>query len=95
MKSNANDVAPEVAILFESLKANGKKRFVKLLKGTFSEPDDTNKTKEDKIAFQTQKISGKFVIREFDGDWKHTTDEDAVGFVAGTGTAWYTAVEPV
>lgn len=95
MKNNADDVAPYVAIMFESLKSNGKKRFVKLLKGKFQEPDDTNKTKEDKIAFQTQKISGKFVIREFDGIWKETTDEDATGYVAATGTAWYTAVEPV
>lgn len=95
MKSNADDVAPDVAIMFESLKSNGKKRFVKLLKGKFQEPDDTNKTKEDKISFQTQKISGKFVIREFDGDWKRTTDEDATGYLPATGTDWYKTVDPV
>lgn len=94
MESNADDVAPYVAIMFESLKSNGKRRFVKLLKGSFAEPDDTNKTKEDKISFQTQKISGKFIIREFDGAWKRTTDEDAVGYLPATGTAWYTTVEP-
>ncbi len=94
MESNADDVAPYVAVLFESLKSNGKKRFVKLLKGKFAEPDDTNKTKEDKISFQTQKISGKFIIRDFDGAWKKTTDEDATGYLPATGTAWYTAVEP-
>lgn len=95
MVNNANDVAPYVAVMFESLKSNGKKRFVKLLKGVFSEPDDTNKTKEDKVSFQTQKISGKFIIRDFDGDWKKTTDEDAEGYVPATGTNWYAAVEPV
>jgi phi13 family phage major tail protein len=94
MESNADDVAPDVAIMFESLKSNGKRRFVKLLKGKFQEPDDTNKTKEDKISFQTQKISGKFVIREFDGAWKRTTDEDATGYLPATGVAWYTSVDP-
>ena len=95
MENNVNDIAPDVAIMFESLKANGKKRFVKLLKGKFQEPDDTNKTKEDKISFQTQKISGKFVIRQFDGAWKKTTDEDATDYVSATGAAWYTSVEKV
>lgn len=94
MVNDTDDTAPYVCIMFESLKSNGKKRFVKLLKGKFSEPDDTNKTKEDKISFQTQKISGKFVAREYDGLWKRTTDEDATGYVAGTGAAWYTSVEP-
>jgi len=95
MSNNASDTAPYVAIMFESLKSNGKKRFVKLLKGSFAEPDDTNKTKEDKIAFQTQKITGKFIIREFDGEWKRTTDEDATGYLPATGAAWYASVEPV
>lgn len=94
MVSNADDVAPDVAIMFEALKSNGKKRFVKLLKGKFAEPDDVNKTKGDKIDFQTQKISAKFVIREYDGNWKKTADEDAEGYLPATGAAWYTAVEP-
>ena len=89
LECSSSDSAPEIAIGFESLKSNGKKRFVWLYKGSFSEPDDSYKTKEDKIDFQTQKISGKFVIRKYDGKWKKVADEDATGYVATTGTNWY------
>ena len=89
LECSSSDLAPEIALGFESFRSNGKKRFVWLYKGSFSEPDDSYKTKEDKIDFQTQKISGKFVIRKYDGKWKKVADEDANGYVATTGTDWY------
>ena len=94
MVQKATDVAPYVCILFEALKANGKRRFVKLLKGRFQVPDETTKTKDDKVTFQTSKIEGKFVIRVYDKAWKRTADEDAEGFEAETATGWYASVEP-
>lgn len=94
MTSSASDVAPYVAILFEGLKANGKKKFVKLLKGKFAIPNDSYETKKDSVTFQTDKISGKFVIRDYDGKWKLTAEEDATGYVEATGTGWFTEVEP-
>ena len=89
MTYNADDTAPYVAIGFVGLKSNGKKRYVWLLKGQFQEPDDTYKTKGDKIEFQPQSITGKFVIRDFDGDWKKMADEDATGYLPATGTGWF------
>ena len=94
MTSAADDVAPYVAILFEGLKANGKKKFVKLLKGKFAIPNDSYETKKDSVTFQTDKISGKFVIRDYDSKWKYTAEEDAADYVASVGTNWFTAVEP-
>lgn len=94
MISKASDVAPYVAIMFEGLKSNGKKRYVKLLKGMFQEPDDNYKTKTNKVDFQTAKIEGKFIMRTYDEQWKRTADEESADYVATIGTAWYTAVEP-
>lgn len=93
MVSAAGDVAPYVAILFEGLKANGKKKFVKLLKGKFAIPNDSYETKKDNVTFQTDKISGKFVIRDFDSKWKYTAEEDAADYVASVGANWFTSVE--
>lgn len=93
MTSAAGDVAPYVAILFEGLKANGKKKFVKLLKGKFAIPNDSYETKKDSVTFQTDKISGKFVIRDYDSKWKYTAEEDAADYVAEVGANWFTAVE--
>jgi len=91
MVLNANDVAPNVAIGFKGLKGNGKYRYVWLLKGTFAEPDDTYKSKGEKVEYQTQKITGKFVITAYDGNWKRIADEDAAGYSATVGTNWFTS----
>ena len=40
-----DDVAPYFAVMFESTKQNGKKRFVRFAKVQFTEPDETSKTK--------------------------------------------------
>lgn len=94
MKSNLNDKAPYVAIMFEGIKANGSKKFVKLYKGKFAEPSDTYNTKTENVNFQTDKISGKFVGREYDEEWKFTAEEDSADYVPSVGAAWYTSVEP-
>jgi len=92
MTSNANDTAPYVALGFVGQKANGKNRWVWLLKGQFAEPDDTFKTKADKIDFQTMKLTGAFIITTKNGNWKKTTDEDAVGYVAASGATFIATV---
>lgn len=95
MDYKSSDVAPYVAILFESVKSNGKKRFVKLLKGKFSEPEQNFQGKDTSIKWNTAKLVGHFVAREYDSAWKREADEDAEDYASTTGTAWYTSVEPV
>ena len=94
MTQKSTDKAPYVAVMFEALKANDTVRYAKLLKVKFQVPDESVKTKDDKITFQTSKIEGKIVVRKFDKQWKRTADEDAEGYEATTGANWYTAVEP-
>lgn len=91
--SNADDTAPYVAVAFESKKADGKKYYVKLLKGMFKEPDENFKTKDNKVNFQTKKLEGNFVMRTSDHNWKYTADEGDSSYVAGIGANWYKSIE--
>lgn len=93
MVSHVDDVAPYVALMFEGLKSNGKKRFKKLLKGKASELDENYQSKSDKPNPQTDTINFKFLKRDFDGLWEKTTDEESPDYVPATGANWYTAVE--
>ncbi|WP_196007902.1 major tail protein [Clostridium tyrobutyricum] len=88
MCSDVQDSAPYVAVGFKIKKANAKYRYVWLLKGKFSEPEEEHSSQEDKTKFQTPKIKGTFVTRT-DGKWKYTADEDS-GFTGGT--AWFGSV---
>ena len=88
MCSNVQDSAPYVAVGFKIKKANGKYRYVWLLKGKFSEPEEEHSSQEDKTKFQTPKIKGTFLTRT-DGKWKYTADEDS-GFTGGA--AWFNSV---
>jgi len=93
MDYKSTDTPPYVAILFESVKSNGRKRFVKLLKGKFSEPEENYQTKETSIKWNTAKIVGHFVVREFDQAWKRVADEDAADYETTTGAGWYANVD--
>lgn len=89
----ASDTTPYVAILFEGKKSNGKKKFIKLLKGMFQEPEENYQTANNNVNFQSGKITGKFVIREYDGAWERAADQEATGYVDTIGTHWYDSVE--
>lgn len=91
--SKASDKAPYIGIAFQSAKSNGSIRFVKVLKIKFEEQQETTKTQNNKVAFQTPKLEGKAICRVFDGQWKRTADSDATDFVASIADNWYKAME--
>lgn len=86
----ATDVAPYVAIGFRSQKSNGKYRYVWLYKGRFAPMQEDYKTKEDNVSFQTEKISGTFVKRDYDSAWIAKGDEDDPTFTGGA--TWFDQV---
>lgn len=88
IQHRADNVPPWLAIGFEAIKSNGSKRYVWLTKGKFSEPESNNETKGDTINFQTDTITGSFVMREYDKVWKITGDEDSATWSAPT-NGWY------
>ena len=87
--SKGSDSAPYVAVMFESEKHNGNTRYVKLLKGKFSESQETINTRGDSIDYQVPQITGTFVSRTNDSAWKHTTDSTDTAVA----TTWYASVD--
>lgn len=96
-----SDVPPYVAIGFRSLKSNGKYRYVWLLKGMFSDPEDANETKGDSINFQSETINGQFVrlnksyVPKTGGKatrpWKMELDEDYSEISEAAVQSWFTS----
>ena len=89
---------PDYALGFRSLKSNGKYRYFWFLKGKFSVPEETFKTRTDKSEAQPIKITytAVFSIYAFDvGDTNEKVkevkgDEDTENFSA---TGWWTQVQ--
>lgn len=91
MTVSSDDAAPYFGIAFESTKQNGKKRFVKFVKVQFAEPSETSQTKEENITFNTPTMEATAIYRN-DGVVLKQADEEADGYDAATGTAWYTSM---
>ena len=89
MKVTADDVAPYFMIAFTSTKANGKNRFVRFVKVLFSEPDETAKTKEASVSYNTPSMSAKAIYRTSDKTVYEQADEEGDGYVAATGAGWF------
>ncbi|MYX18863.1 phage tail protein [Streptomyces sp. SID8380] len=88
---NANDQAPEVAIGWQRTMDDGSSRFTWLLKGKFQLPTEEATTKQGEPNFQTPTITGTFLKRQFDGEWRFRADgsnPDSAALVA----AWFDAV---
>jgi phi13 family phage major tail protein len=92
LEHSINDQAPYVALGYEAAKSNGAVRYIWLYKGKFILPESSNKTKTDKIEFQTEKISATFIARINDGKWKGQVDSDDEGIGANVIANWHTAV---
>lgn len=92
LQKSIGDVAPEVALGFRSLKANGKYHYVWLLKGKFSVPDEKYQTKDNNVSPQTQTIKGTFLRRKFDDLYEYAVDDDDTSLGANVIANWLTAV---
>lgn len=89
---NKADNAPYVALGFRSRKSNGAYRMVWLLKGKFAPSEEEYNTKEGSPSFQTPTITGSFLPRETDGDWRYRVDSDDVGIKPAVITNWFNRV---
>lgn len=94
MVKKATDIPPYLALMFESAKNNGKKRFVKLLKGMAEEPDESFKTKGGTAEGQTDTIDITFVRRDYDDASERVADEEHADYVPSIGESWYNSVDP-
>lgn len=64
--TSGDDVAPELAIGFKNLRSDGTYRYVWMLRGKFSEPEDNNTTKGESVEFQNETFTGRFMKVEND-----------------------------
>ena len=94
MTVTSEDTAPYFAVMFETTKRNGKKRFVKFLKVQFSEPSETAQTKEEGISYNTPSMSAVAIYRS-DKKVLLQADEEADGYTASIGEGWYTSVDTI
>jgi phi13 family phage major tail protein len=92
LEKSADDVAPYVAIGFQSEKSDGNDKYVWLLKGKFKLNEDSYKTKGDTPEFQTKSISATFMKREYDNKWMYQVDSGDAGVNATVITNWFTSV---
>lgn len=90
LSESSNDVAPEVALGFRSLKSNGKSIYVWLLKGKFETVSDEYETKADKVSSKTPTLKATFGPRLSDNKYRILADEETAGAPRITG--WFTAV---
>lgn len=89
---NAEDQAPEVALGFKRTTNTGKSRYVWLLKGKFKLPEEEAKTAEGTTAFQTPTMTGTFVKRVSDGNWRYRVDAGAADVKQSVIDNWFKAV---
>lgn len=87
----SSDTAPYLALGFSSPNSDGTEKYVWLLKGKFSLPEQTFRTKGGEVEFQTPTLSAVFVKRDFDSAWQFQVDSGDAGVNAGAITNWFTA----
>lgn len=81
-KYGANDIPPDVSVVFERTNHDGSSEWVGLFKGKFTRPSLNGQTKQDKVEFQNDEVEGSFVDRLYD-ESSHVTGFDKKGTNAG------------
>lgn len=74
--NSSNDIPPYVAVGMKVKKSNGEDRYIWYLKGKFAAPDEANQTKADSINWNTPTITGNFLKRVADDNWRFSVDTD-------------------
>ena len=87
-----DDIPPYIALLYVADKSNGKKRYGVIYKGCMSLPDDSSKSQEGKVDYQTPEMKATFQSLQNNGMWKYTIDEDDANCPTDISTKFFTSV---
>lgn len=87
--SKGSDTPPNVAVGMSVLKSNGFSRLIWYLKGKFAAPDDNNQTRSDSINWNTPTITGNFLKRDYDDQWRVSVDTDDTNVNPTTIANWF------
>lgn len=88
---NSDDQAPEVALGYRRSMSDGSFVYTWLLKGKFALPAEEATTKQGEIEFQTPTITGTFLKRIFDNEWRVRADSNKTSSATAIAT-WFTKV---
>jgi phi13 family phage major tail protein len=88
--AKSTDIPPYVAVGMSVLKSNGASRLIWYLKGKFTAPDDNNQTKTDSINWNTPTITGNFLKRDCDNQWRVSADTDDTSLDPTVVAGWFT-----
>jgi phi13 family phage major tail protein len=83
------DKPPYVAVGMSIKKSNGFDRYIWYLKGRFVAPDDNNQTKADSINWNTPTITGNFLKRDCDQQWRVAIDTDDPNVTETVKNTWF------
>lgn len=90
LSASTTDIAPYLALGFQSLKADGSYLYVWLYKGKFESVELNHQTKGESVEFQHPTLRATFVKREFDDEWKIEGDSSDPDFTLAD--TWFDAV---
>ncbi|MCP3025996.1 major tail protein [Halobacillus sp. A5] len=89
---SADDIAPFIALGFRAKKSNNDYRYVWMYKGRIKLPEEAYKTKGESVDYQTVALTGTFIKRPKDGQWRRSVDSDDEEVGTGTIDSWFDAV---
>lgn len=90
LTAKSTDAPIELALGFYRVKSDGKKQYFWFTKGKAAAPSIDAKTKDNKPDYQYDTVKLTFMPRTHDDCWMMWADEDGTGYVAATGTNWFT-----
>lgn len=90
--AKSTDMSPYVGFFYRRKKANGKFRYVKVLKALFGESKDDADTATATPKFQNDTFDGVAFPRIFDSAWRKFADAEEPGYV-DVSTTWFTVIE--
>lgn len=91
LTQSGSDVAPYLALMFRALKSDGNYRYVAFLKGKLTPSDESLETKSDKVKFQTIKLKGNFINRQYVEVAGGSSGKALYKKSSDDGTSWFTA----
>ena len=89
LSQGATDIPPYTAVGMSVKKSNGADRLIWYLKGKFAAPDDSNQTKADSINWNTPTITGNFLKRDSDQQYRFSVDTDDAKVTAQVKDNWF------
>lgn len=98
VEDSSGDIPPKLALMFRSLKSNGKYRYYAFYNGSFQVPEESFATKGESVEYNTPSITGVFIHSQKilnaqgEGIKRVFVDEDNATVAPDVIANWFTTV---